>query len=303
MSALHARAPAKINLCLLVGPVRETDGRHELVSVMDTVTLADELVLTPGDGPEDEVWSPGVEGPNLVTAAIAAFRAATGWDGPPVRIEVTKRIPVAGGMGGGSADAAAALRLLAAHAEVEDPALLERIATGLGADVPSQIRGGRVLATGAGERLEPAAHGSPYGVLVLPVEAALSTAIVYAEADRASALRSAADLAAARERLRNEDVLEGLVSNDLQAPARTLCPAIDIALAEAAAAAADDVLVSGSGPTVLGLFAGADGAERARIAAAELAGRRPAAMAAEPVPAGWGDPTVVALRHTASRTP
>jgi 4-diphosphocytidyl-2-C-methyl-D-erythritol kinase len=298
VTALHARAPAKINLCLLVGPVRPDDGRHELVSVMDTVSLADELLLEPAGGDADEVVCAGVEGPNLVAAAIEAFRARTGWDGAPVRITVTKRIPVAGGMAGGSADAAAALRLLAAHAGAGDDAL-EEIATPLGADVPGQIRGGRVLATGAGERLEPAAPGGPYGILVLPVEAALSTAAVYAEADRGT-LRTAAELAEARERLRTGDVLWGGVGNDLQPPARALCPAIDGALGDAAAAGADEVLVSGSGPTVLGLFAGQSGAERARVAATELAGRQPAAIAAEPVPAGWGAVDVAGVRHTGS---
>ena len=302
MSALTARAPAKVNLCLLVGPVRPEDGRHELVSVMDTVSLADELLLEPGEGGDDEVVCPGVEGPNLVAAACAAFREATGWDGPPVRISVTKRIPVAGGMAGGSADAAAALRLLAAHAGRGDTALLERAAAGLGADVPSQVRGGRVLATGAGERLEPAAPGGAYGVLVLPVEAALSTALVFAEADRLGGLRTGAALEEARGRLRHEDVLAGHAANDLAAPARALCPAIDVALADAAAAGADDVLVSGSGPTVLGLFTGAGGPDRARAAATELAGRRPRPVAAEPVPAGWGEVTVTGLRHTGDVT-
>jgi 4-diphosphocytidyl-2-C-methyl-D-erythritol kinase len=292
--ALHARAPAKVNLCLLVGPVRPQDGRHELVSVMDTVSLADDLVLEPAEGAGDEVACPGVEGPNLVAAALAAFRARTGWDGPPVRISVTKRIPVAGGMAGGSADAAAALRLAAAHAGVGDTALLEEIAAGLGADVPSQIRGGRVLASGAGERLEPAGPVRPYGALVLPLEAALPTAAVYAQAD-AGRLRTAAELATERERLRAQDVLGSSPANDLQAPARALCPAIDGALAEAAAAGADEVLVSGSGPTVLGLFTGEAGPRRAREAAAELAARRPAAVAVEPVSAGWGAP----VRHNA----
>jgi 4-diphosphocytidyl-2-C-methyl-D-erythritol kinase len=302
MSGLVARAPAKVNLCLLVGPVRAEDGRHELISVMDTVSLADELLLEPGEGGGDEVVCPGVEGPNLVAAAIAAFREATGWDGPPVRITVTKRIPVAGGMAGGSADAAAALRLLAQHARTGDAALLERVAAGLGADVPSQVRGGRVLAAGAGERLEPAAPGGGYGVLVLPVEAALSTARVYEEADRLGRLRTQAGLEEARERLRHEDVLAGHVANDLAQPARALCPAIDVALSDAAAAGADEVLVSGSGPTVLGLFLGADGPDRARAAAAELAGRRPQPVAAEPVRAGWGEVTVSGLRHTGEVT-
>jgi 4-diphosphocytidyl-2-C-methyl-D-erythritol kinase len=300
VTALHARAPAKINLCLLVGPVRPRDGRHELVSVMDTVSLADELVLEPALGAVDEVICPGVEGHNIVATAIAAFRERTGWDGPPIRIRVEKRIPVAGGMAGGSADAAAALRLLAAHAATGDDALLEEIGATLGADVPSQVRGGRVLATGAGECLQPAAPGGPYGVLVLPVSAALPTPAVYAEADRRT-LRTREQLARAAGELRVADVLAGGVENDLQAPARTLCPAIDGALAEAATEGADELLVSGSGPTVLGLFAGEDGPGRARAAAADLVGRRPAAIAAEPVPAGWGAVAVASVRHTGGR--
>jgi 4-diphosphocytidyl-2-C-methyl-D-erythritol kinase len=181
---------------------------------------------------------------------------------------------------------------------VGDEALLEEIAAGLGADVPSQIRGGRVLASGAGEALEPAGPGRAYGALVLPLDAALPTAAVYAQAD-AGRLRTAAELATERERLRAQDVLASSPVNDLQAPARTLCPAIDAALAEAAAAGADEVLVSGSGPTVLGLFTGPDGARRARAAAAQLAGRRPAAIAVEPVPAGWGRVLSAPVRHTA----
>src|SRR4051812_33190534 len=109
-AALRERAPAKVNLCLFVGPVRESDGRHELVSVMQSVTLADDVTLesaAPG-ARADEVVCPGVEGPNLAAAALRAFREATGWDGPPVRLTIEKRAPVAAGLGGGSGDAAAA---------------------------------------------------------------------------------------------------------------------------------------------------------------------------------------------------
>ena len=103
-------APAKINLSLHLGPLRR-DGRHELLSVMQSITLADRLELE--DAEREEVLCAGVEGPNLAAAAIAAFRAASGWDGPPQRLLIDKRIPVAAGLGGGSADAAAALRMLA----------------------------------------------------------------------------------------------------------------------------------------------------------------------------------------------
>src|SRR4051812_49615497 len=96
---LREPAPAKINLCLFVGPVRESDGRHELVSVMQSLSLADELELAPAPGgvAADEVVCPAAEGPNLAAAALAALRAPTGWDGPPQRLTFAKRGPVPGG--------------------------------------------------------------------------------------------------------------------------------------------------------------------------------------------------------------
>jgi 4-diphosphocytidyl-2-C-methyl-D-erythritol kinase len=271
-------APAKINLCLFVGPARPSDGRHDLVSVMQSLTLADELVLEPAPGARaDEVVCPYVAGPNLAAAALAAFRAATGWDGAPVRVTITKRVPVAAGMGGGSGDAAAALRLAARAAGVEDEALLLGLATQLGADVPAQIRPGRALATGAGERVEQLPPGPPLGVLVLPSDAPLSTSDVYREADRLALARAASDLAARRAEveaaLRDHGELPAaLLVNDLEPAALSLAPAIGAARAAVARTGADHVMVSGSGPTVLGLFRGDDGPERARRAAAALDG-------------------------------
>src|SRR3954471_7817773 len=123
--AMTERAPGKVNLSLFVGAPR-ADGLHPLVSVVQAVSLADELTLEPAPGAADEVVCPGVEGPNLAAAALAAFRARTGWAAPPQRITIVKRIPVAGGMGGGSADAAAVLRLAArAAGGVEDAVLHE----------------------------------------------------------------------------------------------------------------------------------------------------------------------------------
>ncbi len=296
---LHASAPAKINLGLFLGPVRP-DGRHELVSVMQSITLADELTLrvAPHGEDGDLVVCPGVPGPpeqNLATAALAAFRAATGWAAAPLELRIDKRVPVAAGLGGGSGDAAATLRLAAAASGLGDEALLRELACGLGADVPAQVRPGRWLARGAGELLhELPAPRAPFGVLVLPAAAALSTAAVYAQADRIGAARGAGELeelhAALARELADGAALPAadLLANDLQDAARALCPAIDVALAQARAAGADVALVSGSGPTVLGLFAGPDGPARAAAAAAGLAGDRaaaglPAALAAEPV--------------------
>lgn len=274
---LRDGAPAKVNLCLFVGPTRR-DGRHELVTVMDSLALADdvELEVGPAGLAADRVECPGVEGPNLAGAALAAFRARTGWDAPPVLVRIVKRIPVAGGMAGGSADAAAALRLAARAAGIDDAQLLEEIAAGLGADVPSQVRGGCVLAEGAGERLQPLPPRPPYSVLVLPVAAQLGAGAVYAEADRRGLARDAGALT----RVRAEAIASladglGLVDNDLQDAARALCPAIDEALAAARAAGADHALVSGSGPTVVGLFAGAGHAERAEEGLRRVLENRP----------------------------
>jgi 4-diphosphocytidyl-2-C-methyl-D-erythritol kinase len=275
-------APGKINVCLFLGPLRP-DGRHELVSVMQPVTLADEVRLEPGSGPQDDVVCDGVVGDNLAGAAAAAFRRRTGWSGPPVRIVIDKRIPVAAGMAGGSADAGAVLRLLAEVSGMGDD-LLQELAVELGADVAAQVRPGRVLATGVGEVLEPLDDPSPYGVLVLPSTAALSTGDVFREADRQGLARDAGDLAdrLAAVRAGLPDVPSALAVNDLEMAARALCPAIEDALGEALEAGAEHVMVSGSGPTVLGLFGDPAAAQEA---AAALADRTPSAVAAVPAAA------------------
>jgi 4-diphosphocytidyl-2-C-methyl-D-erythritol kinase len=263
-------APAKINLNLLLGPLR-ADGRHELVSVMQSITICDRLEMS--DGERDEVICPGVEGPNLAAAAIAAFRSASGWDGPPQRIEIAKRIPVAAGMAGGSADAAAALRLLARRSAIGDDALLRELAAALGSDVAAQIHPGRSLVRGGGEQVRRLAAPTPFGVLVLTSTAQLSTAAVYREADRLGLPRSAAELAAV-------DPLATGAVNDLEPAARSLEPSIDAALERARSEGAREVLVCGSGPTVIGLF------ERYEEAAAATRRLGEGAIAARPL-SGW----------------
>ena len=293
MTVLKTDARAKINLCLFVGPKRG-DGRHEVVTLMDTLELCDEVRMQtdPPGVVEDEVVCLGVEGPNLAAEALRAFREHTGWDGAPVRMEIDKRIPVAGGMAGGSADAAAALRLAAEASGLGDRRTLEDIAATLGSDVASQVRGGLVLATGPGSRLRPLSVTLAYSVVVVPSDEALSTADVYAEADRLGLPRETLDLARALTRTQaavsSETILEHL-HNDLQDAARSLCPAIDDALEAVLAAGADYSLVSGSGPTVLGIFVGAGHRERGRRVCQSLAeeGWTPAPLLTRPSgPAG-----------------
>ncbi|HEY3775332.1 MAG TPA: hypothetical protein VGL69_20165 [Solirubrobacteraceae bacterium] len=287
------QAYAKVNLCLFLGPARE-DGRHELVTVFDSVRLTDELVVSESESGDDEVVCDGVEGPNLVSEALRGLRGA-GWAAPPVRVEIWKRIPVAAGMGGGSADAAAMLRCARRLSPTGDDAVA-RIAASLGADVPSQLRPGPSLGTGAGEQIEPLATLESYGVLVLPQPFALSTPDVYREADRLGLGRMADELAGLRARVAELLPPDGaagvpgalpveLCVNDLQAAALSLAPELAGVLGAAREAGADHAIVCGSGPTVIGLFLGREAGARARAAAADgaLRERFPRAVVASPV--------------------
>ncbi len=287
MTVLRARAPGKVNLALFLGPARIEDGKHELVSLVEPVTLADWLELGPAaDGtPGDEVVCEGVQGPNLAAEALARFRAATGWDGPPQRLTIFKRIPVAAGMGGGSADAAAALRLAERASGRAAP---EALRAELGADVPAAVLARPVIMEGAGEHLTPLDQVPPHALVVLPTEAALATAAVYAEADRLELPRPHAELADRRADIERALAAGELpIANDLAAAARRLCPSIDAALSDARAAGAAHVLVCGSGPTVIGVFSGAKAEDEAKLAAEELRARHPRTSAVTPAPPGY----------------
>jgi 4-diphosphocytidyl-2-C-methyl-D-erythritol kinase len=272
------RAPAKLNLCLYVGPRRD-DGLHEIRSLFEPLDLADELRITEAD--EDEVMCEGIEAPDLTATALAALREH-GWDGPPLRIEVTKRVPVAAGLGGGSADAAAVLRL--AMGEVEG---LRSIAAGIGADVPSQLQPRPCLVAGSGDVIEPARPPGEHAVVLIPQPEGLATAAVYAEADRLGTPRSEAELEAIRRQLRDAvdeggsplDYREHLV-NDLQEAAISLRPEIEAALGALEEAGAAHAMVTGSGPTAFGLY---PTAEEAAAGAAALGNRFPNAIATGPL--------------------
>ena len=284
---LRCRAPGKVNLCLFVGRPR-ADGYHPLVSLIQPVSLADELTLEPADAPGDEVVCSGVEGENLAARALALYRAA-GWSGPPVRLTIAKRVPVAGGMGGGSADAAGALRLAAAAAgRGGDRELLGRLAQQLGSDVDALVDSQRCVIAGVGHRVIDLPDPTPFGILIVPSTRRLSTPDVYAEHDRLGLGRDADELdrltGAVGGAAHDQTLLaERLLHNDLETAARSLCPPIGDALADVRAAGAVRVMVSGSGPTIFGIFPGAAGVEHARAAARDLQRRHPGSVAAAPV--------------------
>ncbi|MBV8218885.1 MAG: hypothetical protein JO325_10505 [Solirubrobacterales bacterium] len=291
---LVARAPGKVNLCLLLGPVRD-DGRHEVATLIESVSLADELELVVSDGPGDEVVCPGVSGPNIVSRALTGLRAR-GWEAPPVRVTIDKRIPVAAGMGGGSADAAAVLRMapVVARAALSE-ATVAQLSAELGTDVPSAIQPGLSMGTGGGEVVEHVSPLAPHAFVIVPQPHFLFTADVYREADRLGLPRAVGSFEAAAAELtlavRPDDRLaSGSIVNDLAPAAVSLCPPVADALQAVSEAGADRALVCGSGPTVAGLFWGEDGSERAGSAAASLTRRYPRTSAAMPVGQEFGTP-------------
>jgi 4-diphosphocytidyl-2-C-methyl-D-erythritol kinase len=276
---LTLRAPAKLNLCLYLGRPRD-DGLHELRSLFCPLTLSDRIMVTESEA--DEVVCPGVDGPNLAEAALAGLRAR-GWSRPPVRIEIEKRIPVAAGLGGGSADAAAVLRL--AGDEVDG---LPELAAELGADVLSQLDPALALVGGAGEVVEPLSPPRHFGVVLIAADDGLSTAEVYVEADRLGLGRDPEELDSIAGELR-EAAGQGaspleyheLLVNDLAHAALSLRPAIGGALTALKDAGAEVALVTGSGPTAFGVF---DDIAAADAAAGQLAPRFAGAIVAGPDP-------------------
>jgi 4-diphosphocytidyl-2-C-methyl-D-erythritol kinase len=264
--SVTVRAPAKINLLLEVGPPMR-DGYHRLATVFHAVSLFDEVTATACDPANDGEDVPvTVEGPgaqhvpldetNLAVRAAMLLSEFTEGRGP-VRLHIRKGIPVAGGMAGGSADAAAALLACDAlwQTGVGRRRLFE-IAAEIGSDVPFALLGGTAVGSGRGERLTPALARGDYHWVVALAGRGLPTPRVYAELDR---LRSGRVLPEPRvpdrmmQALRRGDpeTVGALLSNDLQPAAVSLLPDLERTLAVGTEYGALGSLVSGSGPTVV----------------------------------------------------
>ncbi|MFW6126606.1 MAG: 4-(cytidine 5'-diphospho)-2-C-methyl-D-erythritol kinase [Thermodesulfobacteriota bacterium] len=255
--------PAKINLYLkILG--RRQDGYHELVTVMQPLSLADELQVRPGRGLTLECRHP--EAPpgadNLVWRAAQAFAAATGED-LQVHLHLVKNIPVAAGLGGGSSDAAATLLALNQRAGSPlDSAALNQLGAALGADVPFFLQPGPAVGRGVGTDLTPLDLPGFWYVLFNP-GVALSTRWVYAQLDPETLARHGAPARDTWEAEHPED----WVANDLETVTLRRYPELGAALKKFARAGARAQGMSGSGPTLFGLF---DEAAPARAAAARL---------------------------------
>ena len=265
MRPARAVAAAKINLALVVGP-RRGDGLHDVATVLQRVDLCDRLELEPAPALEVE----GFAGDTMVRAALERLAAEAGVD-PGWRVRLSKEIPVAAGLGGGSADSAAALRL--ANESLADPLEPERLhalAASLGADVPFFLDPGPKLAEGAGERLTPLDVPQDFWVLlVLPAASAKgSTAAVYARFDELGGGpgfdERRRELLAGLERCRRPRHLAALPPNDLAEAAGG-----DAVVADLGRAGAFRADVSGAGPAAYGLF---HRREDARAAARSLSG-------------------------------
>lgn len=279
---VHVRAPGKINVFMRVGAVMD-DGYHDVATAYQAVSLYEDVRAYPADD-----FSVGFSG-SIDTSQLAtddsnlAIRAAKmlakrfGFSGG-VRLEIEKHVPIGGGMGGGSADAAATLvacdALWGTEATKDD---LHSLAARLGADVPFALVGGTAIGTGRGDRLSPAlATGQFHWVLALP-ETQLSTPTVYTELDRHRE-RHSQDIAPAQSKpsvdtavlqaLRAGDpqMLADSLTNDLQAPAIHLAPQVGEVLELGEMNGALAGIVSGSGPTVAFLTPDLDGALDLQIA-------------------------------------
>jgi len=263
---MHARPRAKVNLTLRVGE-RGRDGYHPLESVFLRIGLADELTVAFGNGLGTDVLTvsglPGADvSENIILRAFDTTRRVLGQELPPLVAHLDKRIPIAGGLGGGSADGAAAVDCaLQMWGAALSPALLTDVAVELGADVPFfAANAAAALVRGRGEQIEVLREPSnDIGLLLVTPQIALSTASVFARFDELNLAGQAVtahqtpdlnDLAASAEQLRD--------ANDLWPAAITLAPELATLRDELERQTQRPWLMSGSGSTLFAIYSSAD---------------------------------------------
>lgn len=253
---MNIEAHAKINLLLTVGS-RGDGGLHELVSVMQSVSLTDTLTIETADAVTLDVVPEGSapeDGTNLVARAATALRA-----GHDVKkgaaITLTKRIPAGAGLGGGSADAAATLLGLKQHWELAvSKKALEKMGASLGSDVPFCVRGGTAIVAGTGEEVISLSVRAPMWWVLGLSDTSLATADVFAEFDRLGG-GSVGDGYEMSDAIARGDLptIAGALRNDLEPAAFSLMPGLSEGRAALLNASALAAVLSGSGPTWLGL--------------------------------------------------
>lgn len=266
-NSVTVRVPAKVNLQLSVGP-READGFHNLVSVFQAISIFDDVTVrrgVPGSGISISVSGEHTHGVPADASNLAVKAAQLMIDrfdiDADLQIEVKKSIPVAGGMAGGSADAAATLVALDALFQLElSREELHRLGSELGSDVPFMISGGTAVGQGRGDQLTAALSRGTYHWVLALSSVGLSTPAVYAECDR---MRAELEIAppqvsdALMQSLLAADAqaVGRALTNDLQSAACSLRPALSLVLEVGRDYGALGAIVSGSGPTVAFLVA------------------------------------------------
>ena len=260
-------APAKVNLTLMVGS-RSVSGLHPVRTLIQTIDWCDGLTLVEGE--EDRLEIEGADLPegadNLVWKAVSALEAETGVERPPLRITLRKRVPVGAGLGGGSADAAAALMALGEMLGV-DPATLRRAAVRIGSDVPAALWGGTVLAEGYGEEITRLSDLAGFAVAVAVPEFPLLTGDVYRMWDDLSEPRG-------REfpsRFMPPSLRRATpIRNDLTPAALRLRPELGDLMEAVAGEWERPVAMSGSGSSIFSFFVDAEEAAGAASAVESL---------------------------------
>ena len=257
--SVEVQVPAKVNLQLSVGP-KKADGYHEVVTVFQAISLYDTIKISPSDQFQISIkgdYTNGVplDQSNLVYKAVELMAEKFDTD-KALEIEISKSIPVAGGMAGGSADAAGALlgidQLFGLGLNRDE---LGEVARNLGSDVPFMLHGGTAVGRGHGDEITPALSRGTYHWVIAVSSNGLSTPSVYGECDR---LRTGLDIKAPS---LNDELLQALLSgdstrvgkslnNDLQAAACSLRPALRLILDTGQEYGALGGIVSGSGPSV-----------------------------------------------------
>jgi 4-diphosphocytidyl-2-C-methyl-D-erythritol kinase len=266
-NSVTVRVPAKVNLQLSVGP-READGYHNLVSVFQAISIFDDVTVrrgVPGSGISISVSGEQTHGVPADASNLAVKAAQLMIDrfdiDADLQIDVKKSIPVAGGMAGGSADAAATLVALDALFQLElSREELHRLGSELGSDVPFMISGGTAVGQGRGDQLTAALSRGTYHWVLALSSVGLSTPAVYAECDR---MRAELEIAppqvsdALMQSLLAADAqaVGRALTNDLQSAACSLRPALSLVLEVGRDYGALGAIVSGSGPTVAFLVA------------------------------------------------